>query len=227
MINLDDDSRMHSMVVATATVQSLGVSDWWAVTGLDLNRIAAVLLGERLGGWVRKADHHVIIASVKLGALATRLDAEITALSAEIEKILNLGGADAPFRAAAFYHLRFENIHPLYEGNGRVGRAILAAQLHQACGIPVEETLGQINANQNDYMMAFPTNQPAVMFELMLDVIARLSGHVVAPESNRLPCSILPLYPDRRPLVKGASQQTRPMSVARRPQQNQFFRNFR
>jgi Fic/DOC family len=219
--------RMHSFRVSTATIRSLAISDWWTLTKADVNYIAAALLGECADGWTRKGEQYVAIASVKLGATASKLDAEFSSLTAETKKILASADEDAPLRAAAFYHLRFENIHPLREGNGRIGRAIMAAQLHQALRIPVEETLGQINANQNDYMMAFPSNQPAVMFELMLDVLARLTGNIVAEESTKLPCSILPLYPDRRPLVKNVGQPKHPLPQARSTQQNQFFRKFR
>ena len=221
---------MHTFHTTGAALKPLAIANWFALTPTELERTATALLGERPGGhWVRKGEQYAVIASLTLGSLAAKLAAELAALSAEAKRILAIGGEDAALRAAAFFHLRFEYIHPLREGNGRVGRTILAAQLHQAYGIPVEETLRHLDAHENDYKMAFPTGNPPIMFELMLDVIARLTGHIVAEESNQVPASILPLYPDRRPLVKNAAQQKRPAPVTRPPQRNPqpFFRQFR
>jgi len=39
--------------------------------------------------------------------------------------------------ALAFYHARFIGIHPFLDGNGRVGRAILAAQAARTLGDPL------------------------------------------------------------------------------------------
>jgi hypothetical protein len=65
------------------------------------------------------------------------------------------------------------------------------------------------------------------MFELLVDLLAMLTGQTLGEDSTKLPASILPLHPDRRPLVKNAGQQKRPIPGARLPQQNPFFRKFR
>lgn len=180
----------------------------------------------RAAGWLRQGDQFVVIANLKLGALASKLDDELAALTADTRRILDAGGADASLRAAAFYHLRFENIHPLREGNGRVGRAILAAQLHQACRLPPDELLRQLHDYENEYKLVFASGQPPEMFELMVDLLAMLTGQTLSEESTKLPASILPLHLDRRPLVKNAGQQKRPLPPGRPPQRNNYYRKF-
>lgn len=221
---------MHLFTLTLSRLTPLAIQDWFALTVPDLESIAVALLGERIGRpWVRDGARSVAIANLKLGSVAGKLPLELDALRVEAQRLLAAGGVDSALRAAAFYHLRFENIHPLGEGNGRVGRVILAAQIEQSLGIPVEETLRQLNAHENDYKMVFASGVPEIMFELMLDLVARLTGHTASSESSRLPGSILPLYPDRGPLVKGTRGPDRGATQnPKRPQSGgHAFRKFR
>jgi Fic family protein len=47
-----------------------------------------------------------------------------TDLSELLEEV-NAIGKQSPLKAGAYFHARFENIHPFADGNGRVGRTLL------------------------------------------------------------------------------------------------------
>ena len=193
---------IHKTLISEECLRKCAITDWWTIGLADLDRMTIALLGPRgNGAWVRRGDHAVVIANQKYGSLASKLDIELSALSAEVKKVLSDNSSASALRAAACYHLRFENIHPLGEGNGRIGRAILAGQIHQHLAIPPEELLTALQAQEMDYLAVFASNSPAIMFELLLDLLAQLTGQIVPEGANMLPFSVLPLYPDRR-LVK-------------------------
>lgn len=228
---------MHVLEILPSTLSSLAVRDWWTVIATDLERIAPELLGPLPGGWVRQGDNFIRVGNVKYGADARKLDAELSALSIEAKRILGSGNPESVLRATAFYHLRFENIHPLCEANGRIGRVILAGQLQQSLRVPIADTLTGLKDWEADYSRLFATNQPAVMFALLLDLLSRIAGIALSPEAAKLPASIEPLHPQKNvpknvprlhpekglanpELAKKFAQQTRP------PQRNNYFRKF-
>jgi len=163
---------MHTLDHTTALIF---VRDWWVIATNDLTRIATVLFDQLPGGWVRRGDNFVRVGNVKYGADARKLDAELSALSTEARRILGDGSPVNVLRAAAFYHLRFENIHPLCEANGRIGRVILAGQLEQSLKFPANDTLQGLKDWEADYHRLFVTNNPPVMFELLLDLLILIS----------------------------------------------------
>lgn len=57
------------------------------------------------------------------GALLEEVPGEITELCEELYDIPDRG--DNIFKAAAYLHCKFENIHPFADGNGRVGRTLM------------------------------------------------------------------------------------------------------
>lgn len=230
-------NRMHVIEASSSVFVSLGALDWWAVIAADLERIAPQLLGPLPGGWVRQGDNFIRVGNIKYGANARKLDAELSALSTEAKRILGENSPESVLRAVAFYHLRFENIHPLCEANGRIGRVILAGQLEQSLKIPAADTLAGLKDWEADYHRLFATNNPPMMFELLLDLLSRITGIPVSPEASKLPASIEPLHPQKNvpnnaprlhpeegmknpELVKKFAQQTRP------PQRNNYFRKF-
>lgn len=183
---------MHPLEIPS--LSSLGVADWWALLPVELERIAPALLGPLPGGWVRRGNNFVRVGNVKYGADARQLDAELSALSTEAKRILGGSSPQSVLRAAAFYHLRLENIHPLCEGNGRIGRVILAGQLEQSLQIPAADTLSGLKDWEGDYHGLFASNNPPIMFELLHDLLSRITGIPLSPEATKLPASIAPLH---------------------------------
>lgn len=228
---------MHSLEVSPSALAALSVVDWWAVTTADMERVAVQLLGSLPGGWVRRSDNYVRVGNVKYGSDARKLGDELPALSSEAKRILAAGNPEAALRAATFYHLRFENIHPLCEANGRIGRVILAGQLQQSLRLPLANTLNGLKDWEVDYARLFATNNSQLMFELMLDLLSRITGISLPPEAPTLSASIEPLHPQKNvpknaprlhpekglanpELVKKFAQQGRP------PQRNNYSRKF-
>jgi hypothetical protein len=171
--------------------------DWWSLTLSQIEQLADTLLRPLSGGWARRGQNFVKIGEVKYGADARKLGLEMIALVNETKRILSVSTPEAILRAAAFYHLRFENIHPLCEANGRIGRVILAGQLDQSLRIPMQETLQALKDWEMDYRRVFAAGSAPLMFELLLDLLARITGHVLSPEASQLPASIEPLYPQK------------------------------
>lgn len=227
---------MHAVEIPNP--ESLKIGDWWSVGCAGLENLANAILGPLPGGWVRRGDNFIRVGAVKYGANARKLDAELAALTTEAGRIVGSGVPEDALRAAAFYHLRFENIHPLCEANGRIGRVILAGQLLQSLRVPIAETLVGLKDWEADYTRLFATNQPPLMFELMLDLLGRIVGMTPSTEAAQLPATIEPLFPQKNVpknstrlhperalanpgLGKQFVQQSRP------PQRENPFRKFR
>jgi len=214
------------------------VDNWWTLPLSGLESLTAALVGPLPGGWVRQGDNFVRVGGgVKYGADARKIAVELSSLSIEANRIGANGGAVSILRAATFYHLRFENIHPLCEANGRIGRVILAGQLQQSLRIPMADTLNALKDWEGDYKRLFATNNPPLMFELLLDLLSRITGVPLGPEDLKLPASIDPLHPQKNipkngprlhpeeamknpELLKKFAQQ------ARRSPPNNFYRKF-
>ena len=72
-------------------------------------------LGERPGQYKR---HDYVTGRNEIGAAPEDVAEEMRELLAEMRGI----PVDKLLRAAAYYHVKFENIHPFADGNGRTGR---------------------------------------------------------------------------------------------------------
>lgn len=72
-------------------------------------------LGERPGSY---KIHDYVTGAQEIGAGAEDVPEEMNELLSELAGI----SADAALTAAAYFHAKFENIHPFADGNGRTGR---------------------------------------------------------------------------------------------------------
>lgn len=75
-------------------------------------------LGERPGEYKR---HDYVTGKNEIGASPEDVQEELGELIAELDSIPD----DKAFTAAAYFHAKFENIHPFADGNGRTGRILM------------------------------------------------------------------------------------------------------
>lgn len=75
-------------------------------------------LGERPGEYKR---HDYVTGKEEIGAAPEDVEEETSELLAELQDIAN----DKALTAAAYFHAKFENIHPFADGNGRAGRLLM------------------------------------------------------------------------------------------------------
>lgn len=71
--------------------------------------------GERLGEYKR---HDYVTGKYEVGVLPEGVPEEMAELLAELQEVKSKNA----LTAAAFFHAKFENIHPFADGNGRTGR---------------------------------------------------------------------------------------------------------
>lgn len=74
--------------------------------------------GERPGEFKK---HDYVTGINEVGSLPEDVPADLSDLLEEIAEV----GASAPLKAGAYFHARFEYIHPFADGNGRVGRTLM------------------------------------------------------------------------------------------------------
>jgi hypothetical protein len=190
------------------------IPNWWMITTGDLERLAKAQLGLRANRWLRSGAERAIVAKNKYGAVAATLDKELTVLAKDSQRIGALGHIDSALKAVAWYHVRFENIHPLHDGNGRVGRVIMTGQLYQACQLPPALFEQHLTAHQMDYRLAFDAASSEETFRQLLLLLSRIVQIQVTSTALPPDISFEPLH---RSLGNPAAPQAR----------GQPFRKFR
>jgi hypothetical protein len=95
--------------------------------------------------------------------------------------------------SAAFYHVRFENIHPFYDGNGRVGRLILMGQIRQSLGFSPIEFERRLALERDAYRAAFKLDGGPGTFRGVAMLLSRITGVPLDAESLNLNLQLGPL----------------------------------
>ena len=89
-----------------------------ALTGGTYDETRYIERGERPGAFKK---HDYVTGRMEVGSLPGEVHGDVETLISEINTYAN-GNI---LKAAAYFHLRFEYIHPFADGNGRVGRTLL------------------------------------------------------------------------------------------------------
>ena len=84
-----------------------------------------IVNGERPGDFKR---HDYVTGRNEVGSPPEEVEDDLAELINEINTI----GQKAPLKAGAYFHARFENIHPFADGNGRISRLMMNAELTAA-----------------------------------------------------------------------------------------------
>ncbi len=187
---------MHTFEIPSALAETLAALNCWAVTPADVEKLAVGVIGPTPAVRLRRGTQRAIIAERMFGAAADRLPQELARLTDQTAKVRGDGRAATDLRAAAFHHLRFAHIHPLLDGNGRVGRLLLAVQCSRAAGYPATEILSFLHELAEDYQLVFGGSTDAQKYELMANLLARILA-VPVPEMLDLPFALTPVFPER------------------------------
>jgi len=107
--------------------------------------------------------HDYITGRHEVGAAPDRIEADLQEL---LDEINTYSGLEV-LKAAAYFHLRFEHIHPFADGNGRVGRTLLNYYLliHAEPPVIIHEE------NRKSYYAALEDYDANELIQPMLDLL--------------------------------------------------------
>ena len=85
--------------------------------------------GSKAPGQVRKTQHWIGGSRPSNAAFVPPPPAQLPQLLTNLENFLHDGGPNSPLVRAGIVHVQFETIHPYLDGNGRIGRLLIALVL--------------------------------------------------------------------------------------------------
>lgn len=215
--------RIHSVNVGGETTEALAALNCWAIGTINIQRLSCLIDCADTKSRLRTGSMRGIIAGRKFGSSADRLADELNCLAEQCAVILSATDCSI-LLAAAFFHLRLENIHPLTDGNGRLGRLLLAEQIRRAYSIPIVVVLNLIQAFERDYRSVFAAPRPEQQYEQMVNFVSRLTA-VRVTSIPPLRYALSPAFPERNTsptlsLNRTAIQSVQERSAAHTPNAN-------
>ena len=108
----------HKIIAQAPLTISLVLEIHEVLTSGTFDELRFIKRGERPGTFKK---HDYVIGLDEVGSLPENVPGDMAALLDELQMF---DGNDI-LKAAAYFHLRFEHIHPFADGNGRVGRTLL------------------------------------------------------------------------------------------------------
>ena len=170
------------------------LKDWFVGDGDIVDHLASTLIPDNdPPSCIRYSPSAVIEGRKRLGVPSELINAELANLAEQAREIAVARSPGDWFRAAVFYHLKFEAIHPLTDGNGRIGRFLLAMQCSSCWKIAPHLLLDGILENAPAYRDVFLATIPDEQrFELLLDILIRVAGLPPPYPSSQLKNSLVP-----------------------------------
>jgi len=167
------------LVDETVTLYPLGNPSEFYIQ--DLHQFLFERVHSWAGNFRRPIDPQVVIAGYP-GADAQRISRELKLLRAqfcEITESYLVPGLR--YLAIAFWHIRFERIHPFIDGNGRVGRFLINSQLN-ASGTP-QKRRSLLLPDNSEYIDALKLANREKSLDPLASLIARIDeGNFDIPE---------------------------------------------